>query len=364
MHFSDIEFILLFVIMAVLFLLGLRKRDGAINSKYSGIDLPMSAALKGIACVMILMGHYASRLNDLGDSTRLTMLVYRTTANVALALFMYFSGYGLSVKMVTGGGYLLVWIRRLKKVYLPLLFTCVIAMIFYAILPVKFTLEESSLLSVPKDIWYIHHFNQDSWCVLLPHLFGWKDWYVFCIMIFYTLFYLSLSITRKRPENQTWVLWLMMVAYFVFAYFFFGKSEAHWYRYCWAFFIGHVHGKMVQTEKTNYWDLSMLAVLMATILLESRFMILSYLIAITFIVICSLFNKKFTINSKVLAFMGGISYFFYLSHGRISGVLLPYLGFYSVLFWVFSTIIVSYLLLTLYSLFESRFRIKKHCLQK
>ena len=225
-------------------------------------------------------------------------------------------------------------------------------MFFYALLPVKFTVEESLMLSVPKDIWYIHHLSQDFWGILVPHLFGWKDWYVFCIMIFYTLFYLSLSITRKQPENQTWVLWIMMIVYFVFAYFFFGKPEAHWYRYCWAFFIGHIHAKMVKMGKTNYWDLTMLAVLLATILLESMFMILSYIIAVIIIAICSLLSKRFTMNSKVMAFMGGISYFFYLSHGRISGVLMPYSGCYSVFLWVVSTIAVSYLLLRFYSLFE------------
>lgn len=348
MCFNDIEFLVIILLAVVLFIFGLKRRDSVINKTYTGIDLPMSSALKGIACVFILMGHYASRMINSGESSIISRLVYLTTANIALTLFMYFSGYGLSVKKTNDGG-IPIWILRLKKVYLPLLFTCMIAMAFYAVLPVKFTIEESTTLSIPSDIWYIHNFSQESWDILLPHLFGWKDWYVFCIIIFYTLFYLSLAITKARPENQTWVLWLFMVVYFVFAFFFFGKVEAHWYRYCWAFFIGHIHGKTVLTGKISNRDLSMLAVLLATILLESKFMIMSYVMAILIIVICTLLNKKYLINSKLLAFMGSISYFFYLSHGRISNVVMVYTSVYSVTYWILLTIFFSLLLYKVYN---------------
>ena len=103
MNHNDIELVLLLVVMAILFLVGLRKREKPVAGKFTGIDLPMSQALKGIACVLILMGHYAARLITMDESTTISMMVYRTTANVALALFMYFSGYGLSVKKQSGG---------------------------------------------------------------------------------------------------------------------------------------------------------------------------------------------------------------------------------------------------------------------
>ena len=348
MSFNDVEYLVLFALMAVFFLTGLRKRDNAIEGRFAGIVLPMSTALKGIACVLILMGHFASRMIDMGQATIPTRLVYLTTANVALALFMYFSGYGLSVKKSNGGGYLSTWYRRLKKVYLPLLITCVIAMVLYAILPVKFSLYESKIIQLPQDIWYIHNLSQESWGVLLPHLFGWKDWYVFCIIIFYLFFYLSRFLSRSNTKNQTWILWLMFLAYYVFAYYYFGKAEAHWYRYCWAFFLGHVHGKMVQSGKTNKWYIAMMVVLLATIPLESRFMKLSYVIAVLIVAICAFINKRYTMNSRVLSFMGGISYFFYLSHERIGSVIMAYTGVYSVVYWVLMTIVVSALLNILY----------------
>ena len=115
MSFNDVEYLVLFALMAVFFLTGLRKRDNAIEGRFAGIVLPMSTALKGIACVLILMGHFASRMIDMGQATIPTRLVYLTTANVALALFMYFSGYGLSVKKSNGGGVFLYMVSKTQK---------------------------------------------------------------------------------------------------------------------------------------------------------------------------------------------------------------------------------------------------------
>lgn len=115
MTFNDIEFLVLLALMAFFFLTGLKKRDKALEGRFTGIDLPMTTALKGIACVLILMGHFVSRRMGIEEQTRISMLVYRTTANVALAVFMFFSGYGLSVKRTSGGGIYCLGKEGLKK---------------------------------------------------------------------------------------------------------------------------------------------------------------------------------------------------------------------------------------------------------
>ena len=111
MSFNDIEYLVLFALMALFFLAGLRKRDNAIEGRFAGIDLPMSTAIKGISCVLILMGHFAARKIAVEDASRITFFVYRTTANIALALFMYFSGYGSSMKKPIWGGIFLFGIN-------------------------------------------------------------------------------------------------------------------------------------------------------------------------------------------------------------------------------------------------------------
>lgn len=353
-NFTDIEFIVLLILLFFLFFTGLRKKEASLVPKYSGIDLPMSISLKGVACVFILMGHFCGRRWELVDHTIISYAVYSTTATIALFLFMYFSGYGLSIKEQTGGGIFLTWFKRLNKVYLPLFFVCAIMLIIYAMLPAKYTLEESLVLTVPKDIWYIHNFKSEYLGRLVSRLLGWKDWYVFCIMIFYSFFYLTQFFTRKFKQYQTLVLWILLMIYFVFAYFYFGKPEAHWYRYCWVFFLGHVHAKTVKNGKKNKWDLLLLVILMLTMLFEQPTTILAYALAGVIIIACTIINKKFSMNSSTLAFLGGISYFFYLSHERIVYPILIYVNTYSVIVWVVLSIIIAYCLSVSYKLLLER----------
>lgn len=104
--FNDIEFALLLLLAFLLFFFGLKKREVAISGKYSGIDLLMSAAIKGISCVLILMGHYVTIRSRVCDISLFSNIIQSTTATIALTLFMFFSGYGLSVKRTNGGGQL------------------------------------------------------------------------------------------------------------------------------------------------------------------------------------------------------------------------------------------------------------------
>ena len=104
MAFNDIEFIAILFFFACIFFAGLRRRSESLDGRFTGIDLSMSSALKGIACVFILMGHYVSHREGVVEITTFSRIIQYTTANIALAIFMYFSGYGLSLKTVKRGG--------------------------------------------------------------------------------------------------------------------------------------------------------------------------------------------------------------------------------------------------------------------
>ena len=100
------------------------------------IDYNFSVAIKGIACVLILMGHYRTYILPLSDDeTFITQVVGMSSANVALFLFMFFSGYGMSLKEYVGHEIKQEWFARVKKIYLPLLVTCVLMIFVYALLP-------------------------------------------------------------------------------------------------------------------------------------------------------------------------------------------------------------------------------------
>lgn len=99
---TDIEYLLIFFILVIMFIQSLKARPAAIRGggaiSFLTVSKEMMTLLKALACVMVLIGHYAARDLSSGIATKVDKLIYMTVANIALVLFMFFSGYGLSVK--------------------------------------------------------------------------------------------------------------------------------------------------------------------------------------------------------------------------------------------------------------------------
>ena len=344
MRTSDIEYLILIIVILVLFLCGLKRRLD--SSRFSsGIDLETSKAIKGIACVMILMSHYGQRKFSWDMPMGVSRTVWMYASNIALVWFMYFSGLGLSIKSNPLGTEFTTLKHRLKKIYFPCLFVCFISLFCYCIFPDKYSVDDISKLWISPNFHYVHNLTSDNISSVLLFLFGWKDWYVFCIIIFYTFFYLSLFISNRTSVNHSLLLWLCLCFYFIFAYWVFGPSEAHWYRYCWVFFGAHYHAKLgiySKSEKIIYGAL--LLILVGTVFLEDSVFRNGYFLAVFLLCCLTLLNRYYTIQSKALMFMAGISYFFYLCHVRIGYFLMTYIEVNSVLFWTLITIIISYFL--------------------
>ena len=181
--FYDIEYLLIIAVFAVLLICSLSKRTVALQGEFT-IDINMSQAMKGMACVMILMGHWGQRRFVTEQPLGVSWAIQHFLATIALVWFMFFSGYGLSLKtMKDNENIIFIWLRRIKKVYLPLLFCCIICTIGYAFLPSVYSLDEFEQLWVSKDIYYLHHLSLDSLNNIWPHMLGWKDWYVLCIRV-------------------------------------------------------------------------------------------------------------------------------------------------------------------------------------
>ena len=304
------------------------------------------------------MGHYMQR-TEINDEAIISNIIGMTTANIGLVWFMFFSGYGLSLKEPSDNYILKDLCKRLSKVYFPLLFTCIITFVVYAFLPNKYTPDEATSLWISSDIANIQNGNIIA---VLPHIFGWLDWYIFCIMIFYTLYYFSYYIAKKiksKSCNQSIVLAILMLAYFIWAYNTFGPPKAHWYRFIWIFLLGHLVAKQKDLSTTTY--LLILLPFMVVSLLESKVMLINYFVGICALFVVSDINNKYSIKKSLLLYCGTISYFFYLSHIRISYHVLTYLSINSVLIWVIATVIISIMLKHLYETISNRFvKLLKH----
>lgn len=66
MTFYDIEYIIIIVVLISVFFIGLKSRSIEYDKLYLPfvIDKQMAVALKGLACVLILLGHWGQRKFD------------------------------------------------------------------------------------------------------------------------------------------------------------------------------------------------------------------------------------------------------------------------------------------------------------
>lgn len=350
MTISDIEYLIILLVLLSLFIIGMKKHE---LTKLGGADLNTTNALKGIACVFILLGHYGQRKFIVPELPwGISRVVCHLTASIALTWFMYFSGYGLSLKE-NNSPIFQQWWSRMKKIYLPLFFVCVLSLVLYLILPDKYTFGEYKSLWLSTDIYNLHHFTPSVLPEIIEHCLGWKDWYVFCILIFYSFFYFSQHVARKLNVSQTPFLWILMCFYFVWAYFVFGSPEAHWYRFCWVFFGGHVHARWkFWSSKERKIYLLLFAILASSVMIQGLIMMIVYLIATSLLLVVFIINRRYTIESKILLFLGGISFFFYLSHIRIGYNLMTYIGWNSIILWIVVTILCSMVLDKVFSSFK------------
>ena len=180
---ADIEYLFIFIVFLCLFLFGLKKREKCIFTiretwSFFIIDKDTSIAIKGLACVFVLMGHYGTWLIKTGAPHGIiTSFITHTTANIALAWFMFFSGYGLSLRHYENDNLLKVWFSRLKKLYIPLFFVCFIAAALYLVLPY---MGPGGAISSWYDILY--SLSKDNLKSVAYYTFGLSDWYVMCII--------------------------------------------------------------------------------------------------------------------------------------------------------------------------------------
>lgn len=297
---TDIEYLILFLLIAICFFFSLKRKKNVCHVKSFCIDKDFSIIMKGIACLFILFGHYGQRRAMLlPDAGLVSTATWNLTANIGLVWFMFFSGYGLSLSKIDNT--FCAWKHRLLKVYLPLLFVSLLTLILYFILPNKFSAEDAKILWISPHIEALHSGNYGQ---IIPFLFGWPDWYVFCIMILYSIFYLSFWISHKTNKSQTIILSIFLLIYFIFAYLYFGPPQAHWYRFIWVFLLGHIVAK--QNMLSFNKSLLLLAPFLCVIFLDGKIMLLSYFIGFYSLLVASIISKYYNVKSKsVLLFLGG-----------------------------------------------------------
>lgn len=347
--FWDAEYLVIYLLLFCCVIGGGKIRTQKIEARslsLFAVDKTASDVMKAIACVFVLMGHWATNLQNSGESIGLIgKLSWHTTANIALCWFMFFSGYGLSLKDNSKIPIGHDWWKRVKKIYIPLLIVRLCAFVICVFLP-NIGLE-NTWSGFNKSVGMLHPFEVCYIKPLLMSALGLFDWYVSCILIFYSIFYLTLYISRKFSVNHTILLAIGMFLNNVIAFYAFGWAQAHYFRFPWIFMLGH----LVAVYKINPKRVNILTAVafIPTILIHGKVMIICFGLAVIGILLFAAINRRYYLGGKAMFFLGSISYFFYLSHIRIGYTLLGYTGIKSMLLWLTITVVISWLLLRWYS---------------
>ena len=355
---SDLEIVVIIIVLIALFFMGMTHIEHKEADRWS-IDKNYSSLLKALGCVFVLIGHYEANVHlNSGDMTKFGGIIYCTTANIGLVWFMFISGYGLSVSH-NSNRIVPQTVNRLQKVYLPLLFVSVLALCLYAILPVP---DEAYLdrYTVSRLLVIMHNIASQNICDVITWGIGLVDWYVMCIMMFYTLFYIAryMSCTidvLRSAQGETIALSFLLLLYYIIAFQIAGYENAHYYRLTWAFLFGHLLARYKSISRT----LLIICIVcgFATFCFEYYTMIFSFVVAILGLYICIKLNYTKTYCKGPLLFLGTISYFFYLTHERISWVILNLMGNHDIIIWIIITIIVSVLSKKLYDYISCNLKI-------
>lgn len=200
------------------------------------------------------------------------------------------------------------------KVYLPLVAVCLLSIVVKCLL----------------------HRNPD---ISLLYVLGMRDeWYVWCIIYFYLIFYVAYRIAGRLRIDATLVLTALMVVYFAFAYNFFGESQAHYYRFPLAFMAGHVAAK----ETKGIESAIAIMIAMLTFFFIEFHYLKCYVIAFMVLYLLGVADKMCVVRRGILYKVGMVSYFFYLCHQRISQPMLDCAGIADCLLWIVLTALVAY----------------------
>lgn len=342
---TNIEYVIIILVLIVLFVCCLKKRGNKLSLIPFVVDKNFSVAVKGVACVMILLSHYGKRVFgfDVPIPLSISKVVWWSSANIALVWFMFFSGYGLSLKDYDKDiNISKSWIQRIWKVYKPYLLVIIITSLIGLVLPEKYSFEELKTRIMSMQPYYMHHISE---AMNLNYLYGLlihSSWYVECIIWFYSIYYLSTWLSKAIHFDKTTLLCLLMLLYLIVSFFYFGQEQAHYFRYVCVFIMGHL---VVRWRETKWYGQALsICVILFNLCLIGGMYIIWFILGFIALFIFSIINTRYTVSGKAILLLGSISYFFYLSHVGISWTLLCYSDVQSCLAWTGLSTIVAFLL--------------------
>lgn len=341
MSYTILSFVII-MLLVIIFIVNYKRWD-IDTTKESAFYLSpsVSNALKGLCSIIIICHHWCLfNHNILGSSYNIFLkLLPMLGGNFCLIIFFFLSGYGITISETKHSNRIFAYSKkRIWKIYKP---ACIIR--FISILLYLFLIRNEVTLFA-KNKYYLSPilYNISHKEISVKFLYEWfiqkMDWYVFTTIILYIIFYIVYHAIPSKIElsfKKKYRIFLMVISvsvYYVIAYYFFGFSEAHYYRNLWAFLLGVIIGIDPNLIKSKYIFIFVSVMMLFNFKQEGYIYIIPSVLALTVLMILGLTNKTYELNSKFFAYLGGISYYVYLSHSLFYNLLWEYNLLYFPLF--------------------------------
>lgn len=198
---SSLEQILVLALACGIGLLGLRRRSAPIATEQPYLDKSFSCALKGLGILLIVVGHYAQMQLEWGECNRVVLFNAHYSPNIGLVWFFFISGYGLAMSKFRIDDFFSRAVNRLGKVFFPMLLVFGVSLVVYVFMPSVFTAEDMVKFHIPQELVLLQTLDFSRPIYILLGAVRWY-WFVWCILIYYLIFYVSEFLNRLIFRNR------------------------------------------------------------------------------------------------------------------------------------------------------------------
>lgn len=365
--FLTTEYLIVTFSLVLILFFSLQKKTELCTSN-SIISSDVSHILKAIACIVIVMHHFALRRPDCEN---LLLNTFRMGGGTwSLVIFLLLSAYGITKSELKKPRELTSYFKhRILKLLIPF-WVCVV---FYLVLYSLFSPEvhdANVIKSARLGSTFIAIGNGDfHWFDYLLCFTGIKSvsagfWFVLVTLYAYLLFFVVKTLCKLENRRKSLIFYVLGISVFGIITYVAGWS-GHYYRNLWSLVLGFAFA-LYEKELFKNKKIMLLLWIFLNVYFLAYIKLLhdvGYIyplyanIALITIVLFQLFiTRNFHLRKKgnLIISLSGLSYCIYLIHGCILSLQWSFTGYISLIMVVFVVILFSILLNKIINLFYNR----------
>ena len=278
------------------------KPFSTLNEDY--LSLESCNSFRGIFALVVVFHHLAQR-----TSGGVLFHLFTHVGYLAVAVFFFYSGYGLMKKHMSSPGYYEKFLlNRIPSILLPYLVITVIYWLYYAGTGKVYSARQMMISTFLKGLPIVSF-----------------SWYIIAILLSYIAFWLLMVLFKKHYDRMVMSACLLNLLYILFCRRL--GYGSYWYNTAFAFCVGifwaHKESDILELLQKHFPISATSVILFWMICILGTFVVkksvirfaLQILSSCLFSIIIVLFSMKFRIRSKIAHFLGTISLELYLVQG-------------------------------------------------